>query len=228
MQLSRVRPTGALVSALVACTVLAAQSHAVNVVVPGTSNPYLAGMPDGTIARVTDVAPAQSPVLVSGLCLHAGSALNFSATGGTSNDPMIPLVGPEGNVMAVTAHALGAEHGIADLTAPYNSLCGVFLDASQPDLTAAPAGLSFATPASRDFLSISPVLKQPFFIGDGKTSLNVVQQFVVPAGATRLFLGTLECCNWNNNPGSLQVEVFDPCPTPVEPQTWTVIKHHYR
>ncbi len=39
--------------------------------VPATSNPYLAGMPNGTKARIGDSAPQQSPVLVQRTLAHA-------------------------------------------------------------------------------------------------------------------------------------------------------------
>jgi hypothetical protein len=56
-----------------------ARTHAqpINIVVPGTSDPWLAGMPDGTMASGSDVAPAQSPILVTGLSLMPGKAAFF-------------------------------------------------------------------------------------------------------------------------------------------------------
>jgi hypothetical protein len=60
--------------------------------------------------------------------------------------------------------------------------------------------------ASRDFASLSPLLKQPFFIGNGLRNDGLsVQQFIVPAGATRLYLGTMDGFGWWNNSGSLEV-----------------------
>ncbi|HEY3242752.1 MAG TPA: hypothetical protein VGM03_05305 [Phycisphaerae bacterium] len=48
---------------------------------------------------------------------------------------------------------------------------------------------------------VMPGLRQPFFIGDGLTGTGsgAVQQFLVPDGATRLFLGTIDGCEWSNN-----------------------------
>jgi hypothetical protein len=51
------------------------------------------------------------------------------------------------------------------------------------------------------------MLKQVFFIGNGLTSTNQVQQIIIPAGATRLFLGTADSGQWNNNIGSFTVTV---------------------
>jgi hypothetical protein len=68
--------------------------------------------------------------------------------------------------------------------------------------------LDFSTASSRDFASLSPALKQVFFVGDGETSTGVLQEFVVPAGATRLFIGTMdEKGRWSDNSGSLSIEV---------------------
>ena len=51
-------------------------------VVPGDSNPYLAGMPDGSTDG-SDRAPGQSPVFVTGLNLSLGAQLTFTnAVGG--------------------------------------------------------------------------------------------------------------------------------------------------
>jgi len=67
--------------------------------------------------------------------------------------------------------------------------------------------LDFTTPAGRDYTVLSPALKQPFFIGDGLTSSGAVQRVIAPAGATRLFLGTMDNYEWNNNEGSFDVTV---------------------
>lgn len=199
--------------------------------VPGTSNPYLAGMPDGTPSLFGDAAPAQSPVLVPNLCLRAGSSLTFSAAGGVSNDPnlvMYPLVGPEGHLTSVTQHSMGPENGISNIFAPYNALVGVFLSAAQPNLAPAPPMLNFSTPAPRNYLTLSPLLQQVFFIGNGITSTSVTQHVVVPAGATRLYLGTMDVGAWNNNPGSFEVTVFDPCPTAITTPAWGQVKALFR
>ena len=62
------------------------RSSTATVDVPGTADPWLAGMPSGATASGGDVAPTQSPVLVSALTVSAGARLSFSATGGTSLD----------------------------------------------------------------------------------------------------------------------------------------------
>lgn len=186
-------------------------AEAVIISVPGTSNPWLAGMPAGSTADIGDVAPAQSPAEVLGITLTPGGLLRFAAAGTTDHCPgnACGAAGPEGDLIeGPTGHRAGAENGIANLFAPIDALIGVFLDASQPNLSAAPGGLDFSALAARDFATLSPLLKQPFFIGDGLRNDGVTTQFfVVPAGATRLFLGTMDGFEWNNNEGGLRVDV---------------------
>jgi hypothetical protein len=51
------------------------------VLVPGISDPWLAGMPNGSTASGDDVAPAQSPALVPDLAVNAGDVLTFTGKG---------------------------------------------------------------------------------------------------------------------------------------------------
>ena len=46
-----------------------------------------------------------------------------------------------------------------------------------------------------------------FFVGDGQNADGLVQQFIVPAGATRLYLGTMDGFGWFNNSGAIAVTV---------------------
>lgn len=186
--------------------------------VSGQSNPYLAGMPNGSTAAYGDRAPQQAPAQVSGLLLTPGLPVYFSATGSVSYNGAV-FNGPDGGVV----FSRGAENGIAGYTLTANALVGVFLGPVQPDLSAAPAALDFSTTASRDFLTLSPLLKQPFFIGDGKTGSGTNQQFFVPFGATRLYLGTGDGGEWLNNAGSFSVEVRTATATVPEPSSWWLL-----
>jgi hypothetical protein len=183
-------------------------SASASTIVPGTSNPWLAGMPDGSTAAFFDIAPGQSPVEVA-LSFAAGDHLVFTSSGTTDHcdGGGCGLAGAEGDFLEPPwGHAVGAENGIASVVAPIDALIGVFLGPAQPDSSAAPSELDFSTPALRDFASLSPLLKQPFFIGDGlRNDFTTLQVFIVPAGATRLFLGTMDGYDWLNNVGSLDV-----------------------
>ena len=75
-------------------------------------------------------------------------------------------------------------------------LAALFLGDDLP--TDAPARLVIP---SIDFLTLSPMLGQTFFVGDGVTSADVTQQFFVPDGATRLYFGIVDGGNFVGNPG---------------------------
>lgn len=186
-------------------------AHGTTVIVPGTSDPWLAGMPNGSSASFNpgsgesaDFAPAESPVLVSGIV--PGTLLMWSAAGlvGHPGD----ITNPDGKPSLLNFnHFTGAENGISDITVPIDSLLGVFLGPSQPDLTAAPGFLDFSILASRNYLMLNPELKQVFFMGDGLTDGAVAQTIVAPLGTTRLYLGTMDGYSWNNNVGSFDVTI---------------------
>lgn len=180
-------------------------------VVPGNSNPYLAGMPDGATDG-SDQAPDESPVFVTGLNLSLGGQLTFTnAVGGTDRSDGCSITSPYAGCDPIDgatffSHSGGDQNGISAVRAPISALMGVFLSADQPSLTAAPSELNFQT-FGLNFSTLSPQLKQLFFVGDGKTAANEVQFFVIPTGATRLYLGTMDGFGWFNNTGAITVNV---------------------
>jgi hypothetical protein len=194
-------------SALLALT-LSTPAFAGPIVVAGTSDLWLAGMAAGTRASLVDFAPGESPVQVSDLSLTGGQILTFSVTGGVMNHPGCPLVcdGPDGDWLV--PHYEGAEHGFSSVIAPLNSLMGVFLGDLAPHLSASPTDLDFRPDGvGLDFTTLAPALRQVFFIGDGLTRWSTIQHFIVPDGATRLYLGTMDGFEWNNNSGAFIVEI---------------------
>jgi hypothetical protein len=210
-----------------------ASAVTVEVAVPGQADPWLAGMPDGSTAScylgICSVAPEQSPTHIPDLCLVAGEFLSFQVTGGTAQDPWYPLRPPDGNGDWPTIHHAGADNGMSTIYAPMSSCIGVFLNEDQPDQSPAPPDLDFGTIESRNFLSLSPALKQVFFVGDGTTTDGVLQKFEIPMGATRLYLGTMDSFEWTNNIGELDAQVTDPCgPTSIERVDWGMVKALYR
>jgi hypothetical protein len=174
--------------------------------VPGRANPWLAGMTNGSMARRGDSAPDQSPIAVTSSAIEAGALYTFSVSGSANHGSPTPFVGPDGEELI--SHYLGAENGIADITAPFVSLLGVFLGPNVPDQTPAPPSLDFRNASDRDYFALAPALKQPFFIGDGLTSAGVVQQVIAPSGATRLFLGIMDEYAWYDNEGAFEVKVL--------------------
>ncbi len=187
------------------------------IAVPGTSDPWLAGMPNGTTANYYsafgDSAPAESATQIP-ITLKAGQAINFQFQGSISNWSGANTYGCNGDSDWCSDNWWAqydnnnSEHGIANVTAPLASVIGVFLSDSEPDLTPAPAALDFSTAAARQYTSISPLLKQPFFIGDGMCPDGVtLKSIVVPAGATRLYVGCMDFQEWSDNSGSMTTTV---------------------
>src|SRR5260370_49777 len=129
----------------------------------------------------------------------AGNVLNFAPgiTGGVSPGTCSTCSATTsgdgkdfGSVPPATLISSGNNISGIQFTGMEMFLIGVFLG---PGLPAAPvasvgdyaAGAYFASPA------YTPLVGQAFFIGDGLTGTGTgtVQTFVVPSGATRLFLG---------------------------------------
>jgi hypothetical protein len=218
---------GKVLSTIVGALLIASPALAatVEVNVPGTANPYLAGMPSGTACCAAspgppDSVPSQSPVQVSGLTLTAGTVLTFTVTGSVSFMGGTPTDPPDGGVFN-TLNNFGLDgtpssDGIAGMLAPQDALVGLFLDDSLPTSSAAPPRLDFSGAGlGTNFAALCPGLKQPFFIGDGRTAMGTVQQFVVPWGTTRFFLGVVDGLQWNNNTGSFSVQVTSSSPVPA-------------
>ena len=192
-------------------------------VVSGTASPYLAGMPPGSPCCQNDRAPEESPAQVVGIPLGPlGTVLTFSVSGSVSNVAALPTDPPDGSVFFTSPFSgqpgTDSGNGIARMNAPVNALVGVFLDDRVPSASPAPPGLDFsANGLGTAFGQLCPGLKQPFFIGDGLTGngSGARQQFVVPPGATRLFLGTVDGFDWNTNTGAFGVNVTSTVPISI-------------
>ena len=193
------------------------------ITVPGLADIWLAGQPDGaSVTGVfgTDTAPANSPVLVA---VSGGQVLSFSAAGTMSHDGGGCFAGPDGVgcFADVTPFGNGPANGIGTYTGPADGLIGVFLNNNTPGGLGGPASLDYTQAANVSTLSYSPALNQIFFIGDGLTGngAGVMQQFMAPAGATRLFLATGDALGASfNDVGSYSVTVSAPGTAP-EPAT---------
>jgi hypothetical protein len=133
-----------------------------------------------------------------------------------SHGPTLQAYDPEGepSIFSHGADSPGgptpaAENGIGDVRMPINAFMGVFLDANAPNTTPAPSTVrDYTDPTSRQQEFYSDIQnKQPFYIGDGLTGTGtgVAQKFMVPPGATRLFVGIMDGHEWSNNVGSFNV-----------------------
>ena len=120
-----------------------------------------------------------------------------------------PNDGPTGESSFITSHApAGGENGIGDANAPIDSLVGLFLGPNAPSTNSTPAYIDWTSSANANQTQYSNLLiQQPFYIGTGMTSGGVVQKFVVPAGATRLFLANWDGYQWWNDTGSFSGNV---------------------
>ncbi len=184
-------------------------NQSVTASVDGVMNLWFAGQSSSATANFAgDVSTASqsAPRQVTGLTLVPGASLEFSATGSLSNVPWTYGLGPDGDSWICNnwTDNLG---GMANCTLPINAVMGVFLTDANPASGTTPPALDFSTDASRDYTSLSPQIAQPFFIGDGKTSGGAQQKIVVPPGATRLYLGSMDPYGWWNNAGNASVTV---------------------
>ncbi len=151
------------------------------VTVPAQAVITLAGQPNGVQDSAGGVTPANSPAVAS-VPLVAGQGLRILASGrsGITGDRQ----GPEGGSRQ---WGTPLQFGLSSVACPNGGLVGVFLG---PSINAqgAPPSLRFEG-GVLDVPVVRPVLQQPFFIGNGMTRSGVAKTFVVPPGATRLFLG---------------------------------------
>jgi hypothetical protein len=182
------------------------QAQSTNVSVAGKAGIWLAGQPPGTSTASGDVAPANSPVEIDLSQFPGAVSLSFVASGGTSQDSntnSYPLVGPDGTSSSYSAPPV---FDLSGLEGTFSSLVGAFLDshATLPP----PPRLRFVTQVEKSFATLSPLVQQVFFIGDGLTGQGTgqPQSFAVPAGADKLYLGLLDTAN-DNNVGMLTVAV---------------------
>ena len=179
--------------------------------VPAAASPWLAGMPPGSIIPNTGGNPTPAYYGVNSppeINTTAGTSIRFAAVGGntswisTSGDGSTASAGAGGDTSFIANQA--EVNGINTTYAPLNAMMGIFLGPNEPDWSSPAASLDFSTAASRNFTTLSPQLKQVFYIGTGTTSSGSLQTFVAPAGATRLFLGTMDEEGWWwDNVGSL-------------------------
>jgi hypothetical protein len=135
-----------------------------------------------------------------------GSELSFHDIGGTFTlDTVAGNFIPDGLLSSVVSTVQSFE-GISGTTSDrVGFLAGVFLTDDEP--TVAPTPLDFSSSGmGTEFPSLESLeIGQTFYIGDGWTGVGTgvgsLQTFIVPAGATRLFLGFLDAQGFNSVPG---------------------------
>ena len=170
----------------------------------------------------------ESPVQV-GIPITAGATITLSNVSGQGNNDFTQSAqydatgNADGYIANYDDEASGgvAEHGIADVTMPLNAVNAVFLNNNVPDSNPAPTTLDFSTQSERDYTAgtnngeaatngkFAPKIQQVFYVGNGLTSTGEQETFVVPTGATRLFLGTMDGHEWSNNSGAFTVTISE-------------------
>jgi Flp pilus assembly protein TadG len=193
---------------------IVARGKPATIAIDGDSCPWLAGASNGTKVAATDdnptpsVAPAQSPTAVNGISLTPGHTIVFRQASGKTSYTDAADYGPDGNTDWIVEQQ--AVNGINKTKAPLNAMVAIFLDDRTPNTYAQGVAGDFSSPSSRDFSTLAPPLKQVFFVGDGLNSAGNLQQFVVPAGATRMYLGIMDEKGWWwDNTGTLSTTIMD-------------------
>jgi hypothetical protein len=142
-----------------------------------------------------------------GFPAQSGQLLTISSVSGsvTLTTSLGFLNGPDGNTSLPTSiTSFGGISGIQHDGSGF--LVGVFLGQTEP-IGPAPPALDFrASGIGTSFLSLSPEIGQVFFIGDGLTGAasGSVQQFAVPATASRLYFGLADAFQYTGLPGQYQ------------------------
>lgn len=138
------------------------------------------------------------------------TSVSFNITGGSvASSCASPCITVNGGANYNDADGAGSAQGlnvtsdgaISGITAPVvGFLAGVFENGAVPSGTPPPT-LDFST-IGTDFTSLSPLLNQLFFIGDGLTSTGQTQYFDVPTGATVVYLGIPDANGYDGAPSS--------------------------
>jgi hypothetical protein len=182
--------------------------------VTGLMCPWLAGMPVGSTVTAYDGNPTSisgsqyQPQLINLSSFASGNPLRFRQSSGTTSMIGYSDITMDGDTGWMVEQQ--ADNGINKTKAPIGALMGIFLDDRAPNTYSMATAGDFSSAASRDFTTLSPPLKQVFFIGDGLNSAGQLQDFVPPPGATRLYLGIMDEKGWWwDNTGSVLTNLMD-------------------
>jgi hypothetical protein len=196
--------------------------------VAGTTSIYEvfghAGNPGG------DYGP-DSPAVLLSFAAGSGNVFTFTATGvigccGYATNSAYTPDGAGGGMNVTGANGLSSLIGNSDIP-----LVGVFTSETDPSLGSAPATLTFD---ANNPLSLSPLLDQVFYIGDGRAGYNngsgAQLTFTAPTTATRLYLGGIDAFGfngltgyYNDNAGEFDVTAHLSGGGTPEPATWAMM-----
>jgi hypothetical protein len=177
--------------------------YTTNLTVPGNAEIHgagNAGLPDpsdGVAPVLVNLPP--NPIMV--FLTNVSGTISLNGGGGQNDaDGVIQ----SGGGYPTWSYA-GSYGGISAIEIPSaGAIIGVFEPGTVPaNGAAAPAELNFHSTINTNFTSLSPLLYQTFFMGDGLTGdgTGLTQQFQVPQGATELYLGITDAEGFNGPPG---------------------------
>jgi hypothetical protein len=152
--------------------------------------------------------PPGGGILPPGIMLSfgGGAALTITSATGLVNQAGTAAP-PDGIPGTSTFNSVGGIAGYTHATRA-RPLIGVFLSNAEP-VDPAPPRLNFP---DGEFTELAPQIGQMFYVGNGLTSGGVTQRFIIPAGATRFFLGVTDTCTngppgcYGDNTGSYSVQ----------------------
>ena len=184
-----------------------------------TANMYMSGMPAGTSNSFGDTTSNSPSYSVTCIDVVPGTWVSITSPSGTTTilPGYVPYSNADGEATRPLHHrqnydgtdmGIGSENGIGDAIIPASTMTGMFLTDDPPTVGPTPATVDWSSASSRDQVSYATLTtKAPFPIGDGKTSGGTLQRFLVPAGATRLFLSVWDGTASNNNAGTLTATI---------------------
>ena len=155
----------------------------------GVTAPPSIALPGGTVSvQFTNVTGSISCTVSTEGCISLDNGSHYNNPDGAGAFPVYSSNSGAGSISGIKAPDAGY-------------LVGLFVAAGGP-AGAAPTALDFTTGAGTGFTSLSPLLDQTFFIGDGLTGngSGSLQTFQVPTGATALYLGISDACGYNGAP----------------------------
>ena len=182
---------------------------------------------------VADGSTTPTPIA---LPAGTGRVLTFnSVTGKVAFDVYLNYVNADGNPNYPTN--ISAANGLSGIITPnFGFLSGVFLDGKEIGTQTPPATLDFNS-IGENFTSLSPLIDQVFFIGDGLTGTGTgsQQQFNIPDSATALVLGLADAGGGVGQPqlvwGQLRIvyrDLFDQRNHPERPDSRRLLRRHSR
>jgi len=211
---------------------------ALSLVVPGVTNLFVAGQDTTGINTMGGLFP--TAINVEGATHLTFTSVTGTTTCGVEFCSPAGGMGPDGGSLSIPSGKQDGTkiesqgNGISGIqfTGRQMFLAGVFLDNNVPSGLGPPtpvytsAGGLGAYSADSALGHSAFLLGQVFYVGDGRTGINdaagAIQSFVIPAGATRLFLGFADSFTnfsgvwgaYGDNGGSLDVTLSLESPEP--------------